>query len=247
MINDYRIFEFDKKGKLITFLQGMLVNAVVSMLFYNSLFAMIPGILVVILFWKEKKRVLAQKRMRRMRVELKAFFDAFIAALQTGRSVENAFVQAMNDLEAYMGSSAEILGELKRICAGVGVGEALEKLVLEFSERSHLEELQYFAEVFSIARRSGGNLVSIMKNTIRMLRERMEVEEEIYTVIAEKRLEFYMMCVIPLGMIVYLRLGARNLLSVLYGNLTGIVVMTICLGIYGGCYLYGKRLLEFEF
>lgn len=247
MIKDYRIFEFDKKGKIIALLQGLLLNAMVSFLFYNSWFAMLPGMLVVILFWKEKKRILAQKRMRRMRVELKEFFDAFIVALQTGRSVENAFVQAMNDLETYTGKNTELLMELKRICAGVAVGEALEKLVLEFSERSYLEELQYFAEVFAIARRSGGNLVSIMKNTIRMLRERMEVEEEIYTVIAEKRMEFYMMCVIPLGMIVYLRIGAGNFLESLYGNITGIAVMTICLGIYGGCYFYGKRLLEFEF
>lgn len=247
MINDYQVFEFEKKEKIIAFLQGMFLNMMISILFYNSFWAMIPGMCFVFLFFKEKKRLLVQKRFRRMRVELKEFFRALIVALQTGRSVEKAFTQAMEDLSEYIGKDTEILAELKKISAGVAMGEALEKLVMEFAMRSHLEELEYFAEVFAIARRSGGNLVSIMKNTIRMIQEKMDVEEEIYTVIADKRFEFYLMCVIPLEMIIYLRISAGNLLASLYGNITGITVMTICLGIYGGCYFYGKRLLELGF
>ena len=246
MTKDYRIYEFGKKEKYRTFFEGMILNFVISYLFYDSLWAMIPGIAVVFLYFREKKRFLMQKRMRRMRVELKIFFQAFITALQTGRSIENAFAQAMKDLTEYLEKDTELLLELKRICVGVSVGESLETLLLDFAERSHLEELEYFAEVFSIAKRSGGNLISIMKNTIRMLQERMNVEEEIYTAISETRVEFYLMCVIPFGIIVYLRMGIVGLLKSLYGNVSGIVVMTLCLGIYGGCYFYGKKILEFE-
>ena len=79
-----------------------------------------------------------------------------------------------------------------------------------------------------------------------MLQEKMEAEAEIYAVLAEKRLEFQLMSVIPLGIILYLRIGAGNLLESLYQNGVGIVVMTGCLLVYGGCYLYGKRLLEID-
>lgn len=246
MTKDYRIYEFEQREKVKTFLEGMLLNFMISYLFYDSFWAMIPGMTVVCLYFQEKKRYLVQKRRRRMRAELKLFFRALITTLQTGRSVENAFVQAMKDLSEYLETDTEILLELKKICAGISVGESLEKLLLDFAQRSHLEELEYFAEVFAIAKRSGGNFVSIMKNTIRMLQERMDVEEEIYTAISETRVEFYLMCVIPLGIIVYLRMGTVGLLRSLYGNITGIVVMTLCLGVYGGCYFYGKKLLEFE-
>ena len=77
-----------------------------------------------------------------------------------------------------------------------------------------------------------------------MLQERMEAEEEIITTITEKKLEFQVMTVIPLAIILYLRIGAGNLMNRLYGNVMGVCVMTVCLVIYGGCYLYGKRLLE---
>lgn len=246
MIKDYRVYQFTAKERIGCIFQGLILDAVISFLFYNSPFAMLPGVLLIWFYIKEKKRDLARKRMRRVRMELKEFLNALIAALQTGRSMENAFVEGLKDTKKYTRTDTEFVLEMKRICAGVSVGEPLEKLLCEFSRRSHMEELEYFSEVFSIGKRSGGNIISIMRNTIRMIQERMDAEEEIYTVLVEKQLEFHLMCVIPLGIIGYLRMGAGSLLDSLYGNLTGICVMTVCLVIYGGCCLYGKRILEIK-
>ena len=246
MIRDYRIYEFERKEKIISFFEGMLLNGMIAVLFYDSFYAMIPGMVVVVFYLKEKKRVLAQKRVRQIRAELKEFLNILIAALQTGRSLENAFEEAAKDMERYMGNETIYLREIKRVCGGVKMGKPLEVLLEDFAERSCIEELQYFAQVFSVAKRSGGNIVGIMKNTIEMIRQRMENEEEVAIVIAEKKLEFQIMSVIPMAIIVYLRIGAGGLLDSLYGNVTGIFVMTLCIVLYGGCYLYGKRLLEFE-
>ena len=244
MIKDYRIYEFDKKEKVMSFFEGFLINVMISILFYNSLIAMIPGILLVLFYFKEKKHVFARKRTQGMRKELKEFLNALIAALQTGRSLENAFIEATKDLRRYTEKDTPLVLELKQICVRISLGEPMEKMLTEFSRRSHLEELEYFSEVFSIGKRSGGNIVAIMKNTIRMIQERMEAEEEIATTITEKKLEFQLMTIIPLVIILYLRMGAGNLIHSLYGNVTGVCVMTVWLAIYGGCYLYGKRLLE---
>lgn len=246
MIKDYRVYEFDKKERILCFWESMVLNGIISWLFYNSIYALIPGMALVVFYFKEKKRLMVRKRMRQMRLELKEFLNALIAALQTGRSMENAFEEALRDTVRYMEKDTVFLQEMKRICKGVEMGEPLEKMLMEFSVRSHMEELEYFAQVFSIGKRTGGNMISIMKNTIRMLQERIEAEEEIATIIADKQLEFYMMTVIPLAIIIYLRIGAGGLLESLYGNVKGILVMSVCLIIYGGCYLYGKRLLEFE-
>lgn len=246
MIKDYRVYTFSRKEKIVCFLEGMFLNALIAFLFFDSLWAMVPGVLLVVFYFREKKRKLMRKRIRRMRVEFKEFLNALIAALQTGRSMENAFAEAVKDTARYLEKDTEFILEMRKICAGVSVGEPLEKVMLDFSYRSHLEELEYFAEVFSIGKRSGGNLIGIMKNTIRMLQERMDAEEEIYTVLAEKQMEFHLMCVIPFAIIIYLRISAGSLIGSLYGNITGVSVMTVCLLIYGGCYLYGKRLLEIE-
>lgn len=246
MIKDYRVYRFNRKEKISALFEGMFLNAIVSFLFFDSFVAMIPGILLVILYVKEKKRRLMRKRFRQLRTELKEFLNELIVALQTGRSIENAFAEALKDTERYLEKETLFVLEMKKICAGVSIGESLEKLILQFAYRSHLEELEYFAEVFSVGKRSGGNLVAIMKNTIRMIQEKMDGEEEIYTVIADKQMEFQVMCVIPFVIIIYLRISAGTLMNHLYGNITGIAIMAACVLVYGGCYLYGKRILEIE-
>lgn len=246
MIEDYSVYEFCLKEKVQTFLEGLVIDGVIAFLFYNSMWAMIPGALVIVLYFREKKHILMRRRKNRLRRELKEFFCGLIVTLQTGKSMENAFFQTLKDVTPYCEKDSELVEELKKICAGIGMGISLEAQLSEFASRACLEELEYFSEVFSVAKRSGGNMISIMKNTIRMIQERMESEAEIQTVLSEKQLEFYLMSVIPLGIILYLRIGTGTLISCLYGNLLGTVVMTGCLIVYGGCVWYGKRLLEIE-
>ena len=246
MIKDYRIYTFSWKERLVCWIEGMVLNGTVSILFFDSFLAMIPGVVLVFFYHQEKKRRLMRRRIHHLRKEFQCFLNEMIAALQTGRSIENAFLEAIKDTEKYLEQETIFVMEMKKIGGGMSVGEPLEKLLLDFSTRSHLEEMEYFAEVFLIGKHSGGNLIGIMKNTIRMLQERMDAEEELYTILTEKQVEFYLMSIIPLVILLYLRIGANQLLQSLYGNITGICMMSLCLLIYGGCYLYGKRILEID-
>ena len=56
MIKDYRIYCFTRKEAVRCFFEGMLLNGVIAILFFNSLFAMIPGMIIVLLYFKVKKR-----------------------------------------------------------------------------------------------------------------------------------------------------------------------------------------------
>ena len=246
MIKDYRIYTFSWKERLVCWIEGMVLNGTVSILFFDSFLAMIPGVMLVFFYHQEKKRRLMRRRIHHLRKEFQCFLNEMIAALQTGRSIENAFLEAIKDTEKYLEQETIFVMEMKKIGGSMSVGEPLEKLLLDFSTRSHLEEMEYFAEVFLIGKHSGGNLIGIMKNTIRMLQERMDAEEELYTILTEKQVEFYLMSIIPLVILLYLRIGANQLIQSLYGNITGICMMSLCLLIYGGCYLYGKRILEID-
>ena len=160
--------------------------------------------------------------------------------------MENAFIESCKDTVEYLGGDSVFLAEAKHISGRIMIGEPLEKLLMDLARRSHMEELEYFSEVFSVGKRSGGNFVGIIKNTVRMIQERMEAEEEIDTILTEKQFEFHIMCIIPFAMIGYLRIGAGNLIDCMYKNITGVLIMTSCLLIYGGCYFYGKRILEIK-
>ena len=54
------------------------------------------------------------------------------------------------------------------------------------------------------------------------------------------------MSIIPMGMICYLKISFPEFMEVLYGNLLGVFIMTICLLVYLAAYEIGKRIIEIE-
>ena len=81
---------------------------------------------------------------------------------------------------------------------------------------------------------------------MRQMVDKIDVEREIQTVISAKKMELRIMTIIPLVMIVYLKICFSEFMEVLYGNVTGIVIMSICLVIYLISYEMGKRMVEIE-
>ena len=84
-------------------------------------------------------------------------------------------------------------------------------------------------------------LAVIMRNTYKI-----EVKREIDTMLAAKKYEFQIMSMVPYGIIAYMSLSFSDFMEELYGNVTGIGVMTLCLGIYVGAYYLGVRLLRID-
>ena len=71
-------------------------------------------------------------------------------------------------------------------------------------------------------------------------------KKEINTMMAAKKLEFKIMCAVPFAMIGYLRISFPSFMGVLYGNVLGIMIMTICLLIYVAAFEMGKKIVEIE-
>jgi tight adherence protein B len=134
--------------------------------------------------------------------------------------------------------------ELHQINAAVRMSRPLEKMLTEFAERSGCEDIMSFAEVFSFAKRSGGNYVEIIRTTVQKLSDRIEVEREIQTELAGKRFEGRIMDIMPVLIIAYLNVTSGEFMSVLYGNPAGVAVMSGALGLYIGAILLSERMMN---
>ena len=143
-------------------------------------------------------------------------------------------------------AQADIMRELHIIQSRIDMNENLETALHDFAQRSGLEEVRSFSEVFRFAKRSGGNLNRILSSAAEQIGEKIEVEREIRTVTAEKRLEQQILNVIPIGICAYLKLASPGYLDVLYRNPAGIAVMTVCLGVYIAAYLISERIVAIE-
>ena len=154
------------------------------------------------------------------------------AALSAGYSPENAVREAAKELEQLYGSRDEVVREFKLMVRKLNINRPVEMVLMEAAEELELDDLQSFAEVFGVARRSGGQLVAIIGDTVDVMEEKQETEAEVATVLSGKQFEQKILAVFPLALIGYLNLSAGDFFSVLYTTVFGRAAMTVCLAVY---------------
>ena len=122
----------------------------------------------------------------------------------------------------------------------------VEQVLMEFAEQVASEDVNSFVTVFVTAKKSGGDMIGIIRNTTNQIGDKIVVKREIDTLLAAKKYEFQIMSMVPYGIIGYMSLSFPEFMDGLYGNVTGIGVMTICLGIYAGAYYLGIKILRID-
>ena len=94
--------------------------------------------------------------------------------------------------------------EFSSMAKRIQMSQTVEQVFFEFADRSGLEDVRNFAQVFKAAKRSGGDLVSIINHTAGVIRDKAQVQEEITNMTAAKKLEQKIMNLIPFFLIFYI-------------------------------------------
>lgn len=213
----------------------------VMYLFYHSMLITAVSSLGAFAFAKYQQRKRVEKAKWQLTLEFKDAIQSLSNALTAGYSIENAFSEALRELTFLYDKDADILKELQVINQQIRLNRNVEDLLMEFGNRSGVEDILSFAEVVMTAKRTGGDLISIMKTTSERIGEKIEVQREIKTLIAAKKLEGTIMCVIPFGIIIYLNLCMPGFLEPMYKGEIGRGIMTLALiGYVGGIGLLNK-------
>ena len=139
-----------------------------------------------------------------------------------------------------------VMKELELMVHQIEMNRPVGQVLEEFAERAEQEDVENFVHVFTAAKKSGGDSISMIRNAVRVISEKIDTEKEIQTMLASKKLEFDIMCAVPLVIILYMKMTFGEFLDVLYGNAAGAAVMTICLILYTGAYLSGRKLIRIE-
>lgn len=231
---------------LLDGLEGGLLTILLSWLYYDSFLA-IPFLIPLIWFWhKERENVRREKGQELFRKMFREWILLLASSLTAGYSMENALVQSYQELCLMFPKGGIMQEELKMMLAKAGNNQRPEILFDELAEKYPYEEVQSFAEVFKAARISGGSLQTVIRGTAAQMAEIMDTRREIRTLLAARVYEQRIMSVMPAAVLLYIRLGSGEFLEGLYHNMTGALVMSVCLGIYGAAYLMGKRMVQFE-
>lgn len=246
MIDNYNKYKYSNKERVYYFLIGSVLGMGVGYLFYSNIFISISMSTFGFFNLHIMKKQLIKTRKWQLNLEFREGLASLSSALNAGYSLENGFVQATRDLKLMYPGKSLIVPEFERITNLININQSIEEIMLSFGERSNVEDIKNFARVLEIAKRTGGDLIRIIRSTEKTISDKIEINREIITLITAKKLESNIMCIIPFGIIIYLRLFSDGYLNPLYHNLFGYVFMTILLILYLFVYFLAKKIVSIE-
>lgn len=243
---DYEHYVFNLKETVRYILEGILLVAAVGYFFYRSFLITIMFSPLILFYLQIKKKSLCKKRKEELQIQFKDALKSVYGSLQAGYSMENAFLEGYRDMVEYHGSDSIIAKEFYGIKTGICNNMNVEELVEDIGKRSEVEDIQDFAGILKIGKQTGGNLPVLFENTMLVIEEKINVKQEILTLISAKRLESRIMSVIPFVIIFYVDTTSKGYFDVLYTGVAGKILMTVCLGVYIFAVWMSGKIIDIE-
>lgn len=241
---DYRNYVGSTREVMVFAIKSILVVAFLAFFFYRSLWACLPLSVVGVLYFRMQQREVGAKCREVLTLQFKECILSVAASLKAGYAIENAFMESRKDMELLYGKDSLIYRELEQIRRGLVINITLEEQLFGLAQRCAGEEIGQFATVFSIAKRNGGNLSEIIRDSAELIGQRLDARCEMQTIISGRRMEQNVMKLMPFGVLGYVGFSYPGYFDMLYHNLPGVAVMTACLGIYLTAYGLGEKILR---
>lgn len=239
---DYAVYHMRKANVVIGGLAGAVLGAAVVQIFFSLaglMIAAVPvGLAAGILVYKN---MLLNKRKNRLLMQFRDMLESVSSSIGSGRNVKDAFTGAYEDMKNQYGEEADIVAELQIIKSGLYNNINIEAMLQDFARRSHDENIQNFADVFSVANRRGGNIRQIIYETKNVINDKIMIEQEIQTLISGKKNELNIMMVLPLIVVSQTKAMQGDASG---DVLFGFLVKMAALGMFAVAYVIGRKMMD---
>lgn len=243
---DYNHYRLTPKEKVSAILMLALPAFVVGYIFYKSFVLATVLAAVGLAFPRFRKQQLIHLRKNKLYVQFKQALSCLSSSMAVGKSIETAFREALEDLKLlYPDPGCLIVVEFSIICRKVENGEPIEFALKNLADRSHLEDVRNFTDVFLTCKRTGGNLMEVMKRTATVIGEKLEISQDITVMIAQKRFESRVLLFAPIVIVAVLAFSSPEYMVPLYTG-SGVLIMTASLLLLGACYVLTQKIMDIK-
>lgn len=246
MISDYDVYYLSTEDLISGALNASMYAVLISVAFYNSVVVLVISIPIAIIFPFFMKDDYIKKRKDKLLFEFKDFLRIIKSFLEASYSIENAFALSIREMTMLHGRDSMMVKEIKAIVSKLKLNKPLDVVFKKFADKTHIEDIMDFSEVFIIAKMHGGNISKIIGNTINVINDKIEVKIEIDTVTASKRFEQKLMNLLPFLIIIYMNISSSSFLRPLYTTIEGRLLMTFALVVYFVAITFSKKILQIE-
>lgn len=239
--NHYRMSYKEKVKYLFLISLGILF---ISYVFYRSAVVSLVACTMSLYFIRFVREHLCDKRKQALADEFNEGLYVIGTALSAGKSLEEAFKESIKEMKEK--EFPLIHHEFSLIVNRIEVNENIEVAVMDFARRSHVEDIQNFADILVTSKRTEGDIISIIRRTMTMMSEKMEIKREIETNIAQKKYEQKILMAMPLFIIIFLSVSSKGYLDPLYTTFGGRIAMTVALMVMLVCYKVSSKITDIQ-
>ena len=212
----------------------------VGWLFYDNLRAGIC--LAVVILPILKQRYAAWRIHRRQRQLLLQFRDllySISSSVSVGRSMAMALEESIHFWQGTYTEKDDIMVELSGMVRQMRESNARDLDVLrDFAARSGLPDVTDFVLVYESCRTSGANLIQAIDRATTIIGDKITLERELQTMMAQKRFEGRIVTLSPFLVMFFLKIVSPGYLAPLTASTQGYMVSSFALGlIAASCFL----------
>ena len=260
---NYKVYYMSKLEKILYFLLAFAIGAVVGYLFYGGLgrdefgqrttlswildisIPAIVGLVAGRIFVPARTKQIRDKNARTLNSQFRDFLEAFNTSIGAGKNVVDSFHAVYDDMRIQFEEDAFIVKELEVILSGMANNFDVEDLMEDLGNRSGNDDIVSFANVFRISYRKGGNLKDTINTTHSILSDKMEIKEEIETMVSASKMEQTVMIFMPVGLIGIMKSMSPDF-AANFATPAGIASTTIAIGLFIVSYFVGRKILNIK-
>ncbi|HBN84982.1 MAG TPA: pilus assembly protein TadB [Clostridiales bacterium] len=242
---NYNTYVFTTKQKLLYAAEGMGIMFAVGYVFYHHVVISLIFSLSGLYFIKIKKKQLIARQKQELNIQFKDLLYFLSTSLSAGRSLENSFQASLSSLQGlYSEEGSYIVPEVQGIIGKLHMGENIEDCLMDLTKRSKVEDISNFTDVLITCKRKGGNLNEVIRNTSGVIKDRIEIKQEIGVMLAGKKSEQKILCLSPMALILFLTYSAYDFMAPVFDNPAGNMVMTLALFFVIVGYIWSGKIMD---
>lgn len=244
---DYNTYIMKGREKLFYVVLAAVLIFGAAYIFYRSIWLSLLLTPLSLYYPKIKIRELIARRKNELTLQFKEALYCLASSLSAGKSVELAFKDVLQDMALlYPDPHTYILQEIEEIVRKIEMNETVEEALTDFAKRSHLEDVVNFADIFVTAKRSGGNMVEIIRNTSVIIGDKLRIKEEINTLLAARKFEQKVLHWMPVVLLLLLSWSVGDYMKPVFETVQGHIVMTVALILLGAASFISKKVMKIE-
>lgn len=161
------------------------------------------------------------------------------SAIRAGMSVPQAIEQVSRKVPAPAQQEFQKLSREVNLL-GVSIEEGLQNAL----QRLPSDDLAVVIATLMIQRQSGGNLVDALSQLSDIMRSRAQLRDEVNTMTAEVRYSAYIVTLMPVIIVFFLRNIAPDLVNPLFESVVGWVILSVFVGVQIVAFLFIRRIAD---